>query len=109
MAREMLTWQERHQRGKNDVIRQYEFIFFKFPLFCNNMDNFVHNAANKMSEFLQHVLVMELMKWHTETVYICVCGTFNVQRTIKNIVNHFIIEENGHISVFQERVEEPVP
>jgi hypothetical protein len=28
---------------------------------------------------------------------------------MKNVINHFIIEENGHIGVFQERVEEPVP
>jgi hypothetical protein len=33
------------------------FFFYKFPLFCDNMDNFVHNAANKTSEFLQYVLV----------------------------------------------------
>jgi len=32
--------------------------FYKFPLFCDNMDSFVHNAANKTSEFLQYVLVM---------------------------------------------------
>jgi hypothetical protein len=34
------------------------FFFYKFSLFCDNMDNFVHNAANKTSEFLQYVLVM---------------------------------------------------
>jgi hypothetical protein len=57
------TWQERRSGGKhgkrdiNDVIGQYEFFFFKFPLFCDNMDNFVHNVANKTSEFLQYVLV----------------------------------------------------
>jgi hypothetical protein len=34
------------------------FFFYKFPLFCDNMDSFVHNAANKTSEFLQYVLVM---------------------------------------------------
>jgi hypothetical protein len=28
---------------------------------------------------------------------------------MKNVVKHFIIEENGYIGVFQERVEEPVP
>jgi hypothetical protein len=33
------------------------FFLYKFPLFCDNMDNFVHNAANKMSEFLQYVVV----------------------------------------------------
>jgi hypothetical protein len=26
-----------------------------------------------------------------------------------NVVNHLIIEENGHIGVFQEKVEEPLP
>jgi hypothetical protein len=57
VAREMLTWQERRQCGKTGVIGQHEFFFFKFPLFCNNMENFVHNAANKTSEFLQYVLV----------------------------------------------------
>jgi hypothetical protein len=57
VARETSTWQERRQRGKTDVIGQYDFFFFKFPLFCDNMDNFVHNAANKTSEFLQCVLV----------------------------------------------------
>jgi hypothetical protein len=35
------------------------FFFYKFPLFCDNMDNFVHNAANKTSEFLQYVVVGE--------------------------------------------------
>jgi hypothetical protein len=49
VAREALTWQERHQRGNTDVIRQYDFFFFKFPLFSDSMDNFVHNAANRMS------------------------------------------------------------
>jgi hypothetical protein len=58
VARETLTWQERHQRSKTDVIGQHEFFFFKFPLFCDNMDNFVHNTANKTSEFLQYVLVL---------------------------------------------------
>jgi hypothetical protein len=33
------------------------FFSYKFPLFCDNMDNFVHNAANKMLEFLQYVVV----------------------------------------------------
>ena len=33
------------------------FFFYKFPLFCDNMDNFVHNAVNKTSEFLQYVVV----------------------------------------------------
>jgi hypothetical protein len=51
-------WQERCQHGKTDVIGQYELFFFKFPLFCDNMDNFVHNAANKTSKFLQYVLVI---------------------------------------------------
>jgi hypothetical protein len=57
VARPTLTWQERRQRGKTDVIGQHDFFFYKFPLFCDNMDNFVHNAANKTSEFLQYVLV----------------------------------------------------
>jgi hypothetical protein len=57
VARPMLTWKERRQRGKTDVIGQHEFFFYKFPLFCDNMDNFVHNAANKTLEFLQYVLV----------------------------------------------------
>jgi hypothetical protein len=58
VARPTLAWQERCQRGKTDVIGQHDFFFYKFPLFCNNMDSFVHNAANKTSEFLQYVLVM---------------------------------------------------
>jgi hypothetical protein len=33
------------------------FFIYKFPLFCDNMDNFFHNAANKTSEFLQYVVV----------------------------------------------------
>ena len=53
-----LTWQERRQHGKSDVIEQHEFFFYKFPLFCDNMDNFVHNTANKTSEFLQYVVVL---------------------------------------------------
>jgi hypothetical protein len=57
VERETLTWKERRQRGKTDVIGKHEFFFFKFPLFCDNMDNFVHNTANKMLEFLQYVLV----------------------------------------------------
>jgi hypothetical protein len=57
MERPTLTWQERRQRGKTDVIGQHDFFFYKFPLFCDNMDNFVHNAANKTSKFLQYVLV----------------------------------------------------
>jgi hypothetical protein len=69
------TWQERRsggKRGKRDVNNGKRdvnvarptlsgnmiFFFFKFPLFCDNMDNFVHNAANKTSEFLQYVLVI---------------------------------------------------
>ena len=52
VARETLTWKERCQRGKTDVIGQHVFFFYQFHLFCDNMDNFVHNAANKTSEFL---------------------------------------------------------
>jgi hypothetical protein len=37
------------------------FFFYKFPLFCDNMDNFVHNAANKTSEFLQYVVVIDFI------------------------------------------------
>jgi hypothetical protein len=63
MARDTLTWQERCQRGKTDVIGQHDFFFFfKFPLFCDNMDNFVHSAANKMSKFLQYILVSDGLK-----------------------------------------------
>jgi hypothetical protein len=61
------TWQERRssgKRGKSDVnvaratlSGNMNFFFYKFPLFCDNMDNFVHNAANKTSEFLQYVVV----------------------------------------------------
>jgi hypothetical protein len=69
VARATLTWQERRQRGKTDVIGQYELFFFKFPLFCDNMDNFVHNAANKTSEFLQYVLVLD--------VKVAVCTSFS--------------------------------
>jgi hypothetical protein len=63
------TWQERRssgKRGKSDVPVEnvaratlsgnVNFFFYKFPLFCDNMDNFVHNAANKTSEFLQYVV-----------------------------------------------------
>jgi hypothetical protein len=63
VAREMLTWQERHQCRKRDInvarptLSGNINFFFKFPLFCENMDNFVHNATNKTSEFLQYVLV----------------------------------------------------
>jgi hypothetical protein len=58
VARETITWQERHQRGNSDIIRQYGvFFFFKFPLFFDSMANFVHNAANRTSKFLQYVLV----------------------------------------------------
>jgi hypothetical protein len=56
MAREMLTWKERRQRGNTDVIGQHDFFFFKFPLFCDNMDSFVHNAANKSSDMLAQFL-----------------------------------------------------
>jgi hypothetical protein len=28
---------------------------------------------------------------------------------MKNVVNHFIIEENDHIDVFHKRVEDPFP
>jgi hypothetical protein len=34
------------------------FFFYKFPLFCDNMDNFVHNAANKTSEFDPNAVVV---------------------------------------------------
>jgi hypothetical protein len=61
MERETLSWKERRQHGKTNVIGQHEFFFYKFPLFCDNMDNFVHNAANKTSDFLQYVLVMDSM------------------------------------------------
>jgi hypothetical protein len=57
VARSMLTWKERCQCGKSDVIGQHEFFFYKFPLFYDNMDNFFHNVANKTSEFLQYVEV----------------------------------------------------
>jgi hypothetical protein len=57
VARPMLTWQERRQRGKTDVIGQHDFFFYKFPLFCDNMDNFVHNATNKTSEFDPNAVV----------------------------------------------------
>jgi hypothetical protein len=40
------------------------FFFYKFPLFCDNMDNFVHNAANKTSEFLQYVVVPKSVALH---------------------------------------------
>jgi hypothetical protein len=71
------TWQERRssgKRGKRDVLVVQEnvarptlsgnmnFFFYKFPLFCDNMDNFVHNAANKTSEFLQYVVVNPNLK-----------------------------------------------
>jgi hypothetical protein len=59
MERPTLTWQERRQHGKRDVIGQHDFFFYKFPLFCENMDNFVRNAANKTSEFLQYVVVYQ--------------------------------------------------
>ena len=58
MARETSMWQERHQCGKRDVIGKYEFLFFKFLLFFDSMDNFFHNAANRTSKFLQYVLVL---------------------------------------------------
>jgi hypothetical protein len=61
VARETSMSQERRQRGKTDVIRQYDFFYFKFPLFCDNMDNFVHNTANKTSEVLQYVLVCTIV------------------------------------------------
>jgi hypothetical protein len=60
------TWQERRSSGKRGKSVNVEratlsgnmiFFFYKFPLFCDNMDNFVHNAANKTSEFLQYVVV----------------------------------------------------
>jgi hypothetical protein len=51
VARETSTWQERCQHGKTNVIGLYDLFIFKFPLFCDNMDNFVHNATNKMSDF----------------------------------------------------------
>jgi hypothetical protein len=64
VARETLTWKERRQSGKSDInvarpmlSGNMIFFIFKFPLFCDNMDNFVHNATNKMLEFLQYVLV----------------------------------------------------
>jgi hypothetical protein len=34
VARETSTWQERHQRGKTDVIGQYDFFFFNFLYFA---------------------------------------------------------------------------
>jgi hypothetical protein len=60
VARETETWKERRQRGNTDVFGQYDFFFFKFPLFSDSMENFVHNAANRTSEFLQYVLVSGL-------------------------------------------------
>jgi hypothetical protein len=56
--------------GNSDVIGQYGKK--KFPLFFNSMANFVHNAANRTSKFLQYVLVVcggddDLMDtWHLE-------------------------------------------
>jgi hypothetical protein len=57
VARETTTWQERRQRGNSDVIGQYGKKKLKFPLFFDSMANFVHNAANRTSKFLQYVLV----------------------------------------------------
>jgi hypothetical protein len=61
VARETLTWQERRQRGKTDVIGQHEFFFFKFPLFCDNMDNFAliksRNQTKKSKLFSKTILV----------------------------------------------------
>jgi hypothetical protein len=57
VARATITWQERRQRGNSDVIGQYGKKKKKFPLFFDSMINFVHNAANRTSKFLQYVLV----------------------------------------------------
>jgi hypothetical protein len=43
-----------------DVIGQYGEKKLKFPLFFNNMANFVHNVANRMSKFFQYVLVSDV-------------------------------------------------
>jgi hypothetical protein len=58
VERATLMWQERRQRGNTDVIGQYELFFFKFPLFSDSMDNFVHNVANRTLKCLQYVLVI---------------------------------------------------
>jgi hypothetical protein len=34
VARDTSMWQERHQRGKTDVIEQYEFFFLNFLYFA---------------------------------------------------------------------------
>jgi hypothetical protein len=58
VAREMTTWQERRQRGKSDVNVAIATLSGnmekkkKFPLFFDSMANFVHNDANRTSEFL---------------------------------------------------------
>jgi hypothetical protein len=58
MAREMTMWKERIQRGNSDVVKQYEKKIKKNPLFFYSMANFVYNTANRMSKFLQYVLVL---------------------------------------------------
>jgi hypothetical protein len=62
VARETTTWQERRQHGKRDVNVAIATLSGnmekkKIPLFFNSMANFVHNAANRTSKFLQYVLI----------------------------------------------------
>ena len=52
------------------------------PLFCDNMDNFVHNTANKMSEFLQYVLVLCVQEG-SEADRATKCS-----RTVMSLVSH---------------------
>jgi hypothetical protein len=76
VARVMTMWQERRQRGKRDInvarpTLSSKMIFFFFlisSIICDNMDNFVHNAANRTSEFLHYVLVSPAI---SESTYPC--------------------------------------
>jgi hypothetical protein len=46
-----LTWQDDVNVARATLSGNMNFFFYKFPLFCDNMDNFVHNAANKTSAY----------------------------------------------------------
>jgi hypothetical protein len=65
----MIMWQERQQCEKRDVNVAIATLSgnmekkLKFPLFFYSMANFVHNATNRTSEFLQYVLVRRLIKF----------------------------------------------